>query len=158
MRAGRRTPAHGRAPRGRGDQGSVLVLLLGFAVLALVLVGVVADLSKVFLAKRALASTADGAAIAAAQALDLEALYTGTAAPGDLPIDARAADAAARGHLARDGSGAAYDGFAVDRVEATPTQVEVQVSARVALIFGVFFAGPDGVRLAASATARSPLG
>ncbi len=136
----------------------MLVLLLGFAVLALVLVGVVADLSKVFLAKRALASTADGAAIAAAQAIDLEALYTGAADPGTLPIDDRAAQAAARGHLARDGSATAYDAFALDGVDATPTQVEVQVSARVALIFGTFFAGPDGVRLSASATARSPLG
>jgi uncharacterized membrane protein len=133
------------------------VLLLGFAVLALVLVGVVADLSKVFLAKRALASTADGAAIAAAQALDLEALYTGTAAPGDLPIDARAADAAARGQLARDGSAAAYDGFALDSVEATQAQVTVRVSARVALLFGAFVGGPDGVRLGGTATARSPL-
>lgn len=147
-----------RTARGGDDQGSVLILLLGFAVLALVLVGVVADLSKVFLAKRALASTADGAAISAAQALDLEALYTGSADPGALPIDSRAADAAARGHLARDGSAAAYDGFALDHVEATPSQVEVQVSARVALLFGAFFAGPDGVRLSASATARSPLG
>jgi uncharacterized membrane protein len=134
------------------------VLLLGFAVLALVLVGVVADLSKVFLAKRSLASTADGAAIAAAQAIDLEALYTGAADPGTLPIDSRSAAAAAGAHLARDGSGAAYDGFTLDHVEATPTQVEVRVSARVALIFGAFFAGPDGVRLSAAATARSPLG
>lgn len=140
------------------EHGSVLVLLLGFAVLALVLVGVVADLSKVFLAKRALASTADGAAIAAAQAIDLEALYTGSVDPGSLPIDARAAEGAARGHLAGDGSATAYDAFALDLVEAAPTQVEVQVSARVALIFGAFFAGPDGVRLSASATARSPLG
>ncbi len=139
-------------------EGSVLVLLLGFAVLALVLVGVVADLSKVFLAKRALASTADGAAIAAAQAIDLEALYTGSADPGSLPIDGRAAEAAARGHLARDGSAAAYDAFALDRVEATPTQATVEVSARVALIFGAFVSGPDGVRVSASATARSPIG
>ncbi len=158
MRFPSRLTRRGGDPRWRDDRGSVLVLLLGFAVLALVLVGVVADLSKVFLAKRALASTADGAAIAAAQAIDLEALYTGAADPGTLPIDSRSAAAAAGAHLARDGSAAAYDGFAVDRVEATPTQVEVQVSARVALIFGVFFGGPDGVRLSAAATARSPLG
>ena len=117
-----------------------------------------ADLSKVFLAKRALASTADGAAIAAAQALDLEALYTGSGDPETLPIDPSAAGEAARGHLAGDGSAAAYDAFALDHVEATATQVEVQVSARVGLLFGAFFAGPDGVRLSASATARSPLG
>ena len=155
---GRGRDSRGRSDQGGVDQGSVLILLLGFAVLALVLVGVVADLSKVFLAKRSLASTADGAAIAAAQAIDLEALYTGSVDLGSLPIDARAAEAAARGHLAGDGSAIAYDAFALDLVEATPIQVEVQVSARVALIFGAFFAGPDGVRLSASATARSPLG
>jgi Flp pilus assembly protein TadG len=54
----------------------VLLLVLGFAGLLIVLVAVVVDVSAVILAKRNVASAADGAAVSAAQALDLDALRT----------------------------------------------------------------------------------
>ena len=57
------------------DEGSVLLLVIGFAGILLVLVAVVADVSAVVLAKRSVASAADGAAVSAAQALDLDAVY-----------------------------------------------------------------------------------
>ena len=57
------------------DEGSVLLLVIGFAGIPLVLVAVVADVSAVVLAKRSVASAADGAAVTAAQALDLDAVY-----------------------------------------------------------------------------------
>ena len=57
------------------EDGSVLLLVIGFAGLLLVLVAVVADVSAVVLAKRNVASAADGAAVSAAQALDLDAVY-----------------------------------------------------------------------------------
>jgi hypothetical protein len=60
----------------RSDEGSVLLFVLGLAGLLLVLVAVVVDASVVFLAKRSAASAADGAAVSAAQALDLETLHT----------------------------------------------------------------------------------
>ena len=59
----------------RRDEGSVLLLVIGFAGILLVLVAVVADVSAVVLAKRSVASAADGAAVSAAQALDLDAVY-----------------------------------------------------------------------------------
>ena len=59
----------------RRDEGSVLLLVLGFAGLLIVLVAVVADVSAVILAKRSVASAADGAAVSAAQALDESALH-----------------------------------------------------------------------------------
>lgn len=58
-----------------GDDGTILVLTLGFVAILLVMVGVVVDVSSVVLAKRGVASAADGAAVSAAQALDVEALY-----------------------------------------------------------------------------------
>lgn len=60
-----------------GDRGSVLVLVLGLAGILVALVAVVVDVSSVVLAKRAVAGAADGAAVSAAQALDLEAVYAG---------------------------------------------------------------------------------
>lgn len=64
-----------RRPR-PDDAGSVLLLVLGFAGLLLVLVAVVVDASAVLLAKRNVASAADGAAVSAAQAVDLEKLHS----------------------------------------------------------------------------------
>ena len=64
-----------RRRRPEDEDGSVLVLVLGFTGILVLLVAVVVDVSSVVLAKRAAASAADGAAISAAQALDLEALY-----------------------------------------------------------------------------------
>lgn len=61
--------------RGTGDDGTILVLTLGFVGILLVMVGVVVDVSSVVLAKRGVASAADGAAVSAAQALDVGALY-----------------------------------------------------------------------------------
>lgn len=95
MRAGRRTT---------GDDGTILVLTLGFVALLVVVVAVVVNVSAVVLAKRGVASAADGAAVSAAQALDVDTLYEqglGAAIPLDLAeADARVqayADDARRG-------------------------------------------------------------
>ncbi len=60
---------------GRRDDGTVLVLVIGFAFILVVMVAVVVNVSAVVLAKRGVASAADGAAVSAAQSLDVEALY-----------------------------------------------------------------------------------
>ena len=64
-----------RRPEPRDDSGTILVLLLGFTAVLLLMVAVVVNVSSVILAKRGVASAADGAAIAAAQELDLGVLY-----------------------------------------------------------------------------------
>jgi uncharacterized membrane protein len=71
--AGRTHDHHRQRPR--GDDGTILVLTLGFVGILIVMVGVVVNVSSVVLAKRGVASAADGAAVSAAQALDLGALY-----------------------------------------------------------------------------------
>ena len=60
-----------------GDDGTVLLLVLGFTGVLLALVAVVVDVSVVILAKRSAASAADGAAVSAAQALDVGELHAG---------------------------------------------------------------------------------
>lgn len=57
------------------DRGSVMLLALGFIVICLLAVAVVVDASAMFLRHRSLQSVADGAALAGAQAIDLEAYY-----------------------------------------------------------------------------------
>jgi len=62
---------------GARDEGQVMILMVCFAVIIAALITVVVDVSTVFLAQRQLQSTADGAALAAAQQADLPAIYTG---------------------------------------------------------------------------------
>jgi hypothetical protein len=75
----RRTPGvyeRGGAESGRrGEDGQILVLLVGLAGLILMVLGLGWDASNWFLGHRALDNLADGAAIAAASDLDLRAFY-----------------------------------------------------------------------------------
>ena len=76
-----------RRHRAGRDDGSVLLLVIGFTGILLTLVAVVADVSAVVLAKRNVASAADGAAVSAAQALDLQAVH-GEGLGAQLPLSA----------------------------------------------------------------------
>ncbi len=64
-----------------------MLLILGCVTIALLLVVVVVDASAVFLARRSLASDADGASIAAAQTVSRQTVYA-TGAGSSLPLDA----------------------------------------------------------------------
>jgi uncharacterized membrane protein len=57
------------------EEGTILLLTLGCLTIALMLVVVVVDASAVFLARRSLASAADGASVAAAQAVSKPLVY-----------------------------------------------------------------------------------
>lgn len=70
--AGRR--GDGRGDR-RGDRGSVTVTTVGFLVVALLMLAVVVNATRAYLQHQELTHLADGAAIAAADGLDLEQFY-----------------------------------------------------------------------------------
>ena len=77
----------------REDRGSVLIFTLGILVVCVLAVGVVVDASALFLARRSLQAQADSAALAGAQAVDVEAYYERGAAAGIRlePVRVRAA-------------------------------------------------------------------
>lgn len=87
-------------PRPR-DEGSVLVLSLGFIIICIIALAVVVDASTVFLARRALQSQADGAALAGAQAIDLNAYYS-EGASERIRLDEASVRAAVDRHVRRD--------------------------------------------------------
>nr|WP_322752007.1 MULTISPECIES: pilus assembly protein TadG-related protein [unclassified Frankia] len=64
----------------------MLILTLGYVMIALMLALVVTDASAVYLAKRSVASAADGAALAAAQHVNDAAIYTATQDLQQLPL------------------------------------------------------------------------
>ncbi len=84
-----------------GDEGSVLVLSLGFIVICILALGVVVDASTVFLARRALQAQADSAALAGAQAIDLGAYYADGAA-SRIRLDPSGIRSAVERHVRRD--------------------------------------------------------
>lgn len=137
--------------RGRDDSGSVLLLVIGFAGILLVLVAVVVDVSAVVLAKRAAASVADGAAISAAQSLDLETVYA--VGLGDqLPLDVDLARTRVARYAAQVG------------VSQPGLQLAVEVQGRTAVVtvtrrlrLPLRLPGFDGtVDVRAAARARAP--
>jgi len=142
-------------PDPRDDSGTILVLLLGFVAVLLLMVAVVVNVSAVILAKRGVVSAADGAAVSAAQSLDLAALYAGGLADGRVPLDA----GEAAGRVAAYEAGA-QDGqpglqLRLARIDAGTTVV-VQGARTVELPFGRLL-GFQPVRVEAEARARAPV-
>lgn len=114
------------------DRGSVLLLTLGFVVVIVMAIGVVVDASSVFLQRRSLAALADGAALAGAQSIDVDAYYR------------RGAQAALRPSISQVRSdvldylraaGADHDGVRVERiaVERDVVVVSLRRTARAPL-------------------------
>ena len=127
----------------------MLVLVLGFTGLLLVLVAVVANLSTVILAKRSVASAADGAAVSAAQSLDLEALRS-AGLRGEVPLDLDEA----RGRVADYQGGAQQPGLVLT-VRLEDRTAVVTGARTVRLPFRLPGIGP--VRVSAVARARAPV-
>jgi hypothetical protein len=84
------------------DEGSITVLVIGYAAIATVLVAAGIDVSKVFLAQRTLSSAADAAAVAAAEGVDTERIYDGPdlRCGTSLSLDPGLADSLARRDIA----------------------------------------------------------
>lgn len=135
------------------DQGTVLVLTLGLVGVLLLLVAVVVDVSVVVLAKRAVASAADGAALAAAQSLDEQALYAGGLTE-QAPLSAPLVAETVRAYAAEAAAGQ-------PDLQLTGTvdggQTATVVASRVVALPFAGRLGIDQVTVTSIATARAPL-
>ena len=138
----------------RDDRGSLLVLHLFLITAVVAVVTVVADVATVIGTRQQLAATADQAAIAGAQAVDLPAYYAGGAAGvTGVPLDPAAVDAAVRRFLAPAVAAQTVPGLSVAAVEVRDAAVTVRLSARADLPFTATV-GLPAVPVSASATAR----
>ncbi len=102
----------------RGEGGQTTVLIVGFAVVALLMVAVVVDASAAYLRRQGLDNLADGAALAAADGVQGRQVYE-----GGLGERARIDPEVAREHvvdyLAATGAAARYPGLRCSLVAAT---------------------------------------
>lgn len=142
-----------RAGRTRQDDGSVLLLVIGLSTVLLLLVAVVVDVSAVVLAKRGLSSVVDGAAVAAAQQLDVAAIRA-NGLGGQLSLDPAAVDDTVASYQ-RDAADAQPGLVLLAHVEAPGTAV-VDGSRAIRLPF-VGWLGIGQVLLGSEGRARSPV-
>ena len=138
------------------DEGSVLPLVIGVVVLVIALVTVVTDVSVLWLKRRSLQATVDGAALAGAQAVDLPSVYAG-GAHGDLRLDPRSARAAVRSYVAAVPASRRLASFSVTSVRVATATVTVRASAVAHPPFLSWVAG-TGVTVVAEASARTTAG
>jgi hypothetical protein len=150
----------------RADDGQLTVLIIAFVFFGAVLVVAGIDASKVFLARRALSSVADSAALAAAQSVDRGALYRGDGGCGDLlPLDPDGARSEVAASLADDVPDLQQTFATIDQpdVVVTADTVTVHMSGAVHVPFGsvlslLHVGGSDGsVDVSVSSSAQSPV-
>lgn len=114
--------------RGRLDErGQTSLLIVGFAVVALMMVAVVVDASAAYLRRAGLDSLADGAALAAADGVQGRQVYEGGLG-SRAQIDPVAARRYVAEYLAASGAARRYPGLSY-RVQAGSDRVVVRVQS-----------------------------
>lgn len=134
------------------DNGSVTLMTICVLVVSAATMGVLADAGSLFLQRRALASAADSAALAGAQAIDVSAVYRDGS---DAPLRLKRSDAirAVNRHVSEANYRGAIAGFRVASVGVTGEKVSVSVTASGRMWLGNLL-GMRSVPLAATSSAR----
>jgi hypothetical protein len=117
--------------RSRDEHGQTTLLIVGFAVVAIMMVAVVVDASAAYLRRSGLDSLADGAALAAADGIQGRQVYEGGLG-GRALIDPVVARRYVAEYLNASGGARRYPGLAY-QVEAGTDRVVVHVSTRLEL-------------------------
>ncbi len=118
-------------PRFVDDRGSVLILGIGLVVVCLLAIAVAVDASAAFLQRRALMAIGDAAALAGAQAIDLDAYYSNGATPGTRLAPGLVVQAA-REHVTHAPAGSRVS---IDAIVTDGTTVIVRLSSPLELPF-----------------------
>jgi hypothetical protein len=111
----------------RGQRGTASLIIVGFALVAIMMVAVVVDASAAYLRRDGLDSLADGAALAAADGIQGRQVYEGGLGER-ARIDPEVARAYVATYLRDSGAARRYPGLSYD-VEATSERVVVHVAA-----------------------------
>lgn len=137
------------------ERGSVTTLVIGMIPVLLGLVVILTDLSVLYIHKRSLAATADSAAVAGAQSVDLETFYTSS--PSRLPLDCTASRRAITRQVTASKVDKRTPRISVVSTTCDGSTVGVQLRSQATLPFSQHFGVRPQVQVAGSARARSPL-
>ncbi|MEW1806112.1 pilus assembly protein TadG-related protein [Pseudarthrobacter sp. NPDC080039] len=141
----------------RDESGQLMVMILGYVVLALLVATVVVGISAVYLEHKRLLSLADGASLAAAGSYTLGEVATQGGSPSAVLNPARIRNVAAD-FVARSPASQRFSDLAVTGATGTPDGSTAVVVLSAAVHPPVVnFLIPDGIRIEATSTARSRL-
>ncbi|WP_458781634.1 Tad domain-containing protein [Arthrobacter sp. D3-16] len=141
----------------RDENGQMMVMILGYVVLALLVTTVVVGISSVYLEHKRLLSLADGASLAAADSYTLGEVEVQGGSPSAVLSPERVRNVAAD-FVSRSPASQRFDGLTVAGATGSPdgsTAVVVLTAAVHPPV--VNFLMPDGIRIEATSTARSRL-
>jgi uncharacterized membrane protein len=138
-----------------GQDGSVLLLVMGLVPILAGLIAVGTDLAVLFTHQRSLAAEADSAALAGAQAANLRQLYTGKNVT-ELPLDCRRARDIVEDRVGSDASDKRVSTAVVAGFRCRSNTVSVSLRSSVELPFASHFGISPTVEVGADAAARSP--
>ncbi len=160
------TGIRGSEDRRSGESGTVMLLVIGLVAITVALIAVVTDVSSLWLTRRSLNDAADAAALAAAQAVDLAAVYGGqTRHTSDgvdvLPLDRNQVRARVMRYVKDARLATSFSHFQVISVRSDGDSVVVVFKARSKPPFMSMLAdltASDGVDITVEAHARLALG
>jgi len=155
MGFGQRLKAGLRTHRGTGQDGSVLLLVIGLVPILAGLIAVGTDLAVLFTHRRSLATEADAAVLAGAQAANLRQLYT-SGKITELPLDCRRAREIVDARVGSAASDRRVSRAVVARFSCRSNTVTVSLRSSVDLPFASHFGISPTVEVGADAAARSP--
>lgn len=141
----------------RCEDGQMMVLIIGYVLLALLVTTVVLAVSSVYIEHKKLLSLADGASVAAADSYTLGQLETGAGSPTAV-LNGSRVRSVAMDYLNRNSAFGRFDSLSIE-----PATGSADGSTAVVLLSAavhppvVNFLVPDGIRIEAESTARSRL-
>lgn len=136
----------------RSERGSILPLELFLVAAVAMGITVVADVGSVIGVRRELAATADQAAIAGAQAVDLDAYYRHGAGVASVDLDPGSVTAAVSRYLAPAMAAGQVEGLRIQAITVRSDTVTVTLTGRAPLPF-TSSVGLESVPVTASASA-----
>lgn len=140
------------------ESGQVGVLIIGYVLLALLVITAIAGASSVYLGHKKLLSAADGAALAAADTFSLSQVQgTGGNTPAAV-LEGAMVTAEVQRYLSESGAGERIDSLQIAPETGTPDGRTAQV-VLTAVVHPpiVNFLVPDGIRVSAQSDARARL-
>lgn len=151
------TPKNPTSSDQSAEDGQMIVMIVGYVLLALLVVTVVIGISSVYLEHKRLLSLADGASVAAADSYTLGEVAGEGGSPSAV-LGSERVRTVASDFVARSPASARFDGLAVAQGTGSPEgSTAVVVLSSVVHPPVVNFLVPDGIRIEAASTARSRL-
>ncbi len=147
-----------RPSGGAGDDGQILIMLLGYVVVALMLVIVAVDATAVHLARTQLLDAADAAALDAADAADSSSVYR-SGVDADVPLTTATVRSAAAGYLSTYSPPSRVQDLRLDDATGTPdgrtAVVQLSASVRLPLLGPAVNAWSGGITVTVRSQARA---